>query len=108
MTRTELACYCLLASAFVLGAMLMFQVSRYVENTAHAEMVTTARSVSVLSTRADTDREMLYVLDSRNELLLGYLLDPNRRRFEFMGKLDIRDIMQRGGATPGRTGRRSR
>ncbi len=107
MTRTELASYCLLASAFVLGAMLMIQVSRYVENEAQADMVTNARSVTVLSVKADNDRELLAVLDSRNEQLLGYMLDPNKREFRLMDALNVREILDRAGGAGGssRSGR---
>lgn len=98
MTRTQLASYCLLASAFVLGAILLVQVSRYVENEARADMVTNARSVTVLSVKTNNG-ELLAILDSRNEILLGYLLDASRREFKLMDALNIREILSRGGDT---------
>ncbi len=107
MTRTKLASYCLLASAFVLGAMLMIQVAGYVENEARADMVTTARSVSILSARTDNG-ELLAILDSRNEMLMGYLLDASRREFKLMDALNVREVLSRGGGGSSRGGRSPR
>jgi hypothetical protein len=95
MTRTDTATVCLLVSAFILGAMLMFKVAAFTENTAHAEMVTNARSVSILTTVIDRQTEMIYVLDSSNEVLLGYMLN-NRTEFELKGRLNIGELMKKG------------
>lgn len=92
MKRTELACYALIASAFVLAAMLLVSASRFAENDAYAEMVVTKDGITMLSTQAPLGGvEFVYVLDSRNGRLLTYSLDPNKKIVSLMrgGAMDL-------------------
>jgi hypothetical protein len=91
MTRIQMACSCLLASAFVLGALVLVQGSRYVESQAHAAMVVNKDPLTLLSARATPDQEVVYVLDSKQERLLVYQVDPNRKTIELLpnGVLDM-------------------
>jgi len=79
MTRIQTACCCLAASAFVLAALVMVQASHFADNKAQAEMVVNKDTFTLMSAQFRTDSEIIYVLDSRNERLLAYLLDPNQR-----------------------------
>lgn len=89
--RTELAGYTLLASAFVLTAILFVQVSQYSGNEAHAEMVARSGSVTMLTTNLRSEEDLVYLLDSQSQQLLVYKLDATRHEIQLMsnGKKDI-------------------
>jgi hypothetical protein len=90
MTRTELANWCLAASAFVLVALICVRVGALADNSAKAEMVVTSGTVTMLSTQGNRpDQEIVYVLDSQQRMLNAYELDPNRGIFQLLGQLDI-------------------
>lgn len=91
MTRTQMACYSLIASAFVLGALVLVQAGRHVETRAEAAMVINKDQLTLLSSKATTSSEVVYVLDSKQERLLVYALEPNRKQIELMpnGVLDL-------------------
>jgi hypothetical protein len=94
MTRIQLAGYMLIASACVIGAILMVRVADFGGNEAHAEMVVSRSEVTVLSTRINQEREMVYVLDNRDGRLLGYLIDPARERMELAGVFDVNSYVR--------------
>jgi hypothetical protein len=109
MKRIELACYCLIASAMVLGGIVLFKAADHVQNQAMANMIVTKDMVTIMSARVDQDKEMLYVLDNKNAQLLGYLIDPNKKRIELMATFDVESFVQQGlAATSGNTGGRTR
>jgi predicted methyltransferase len=84
MNRIQLACYGLLASAFILSSLCLFQASRIADNRAHAEMVVNKGFVTMVSTAYRTDSEIIYVLDSKSEMLAAYMLEPNKKVIELM------------------------
>ncbi|QNN23861.1 hypothetical protein HED60_16830 [Planctomycetales bacterium ZRK34] len=95
MKRTELACYTLLASAIVLTALLFVQAQRFVDTTAHAEMVVNKDFTTMLSAQFRTDSEIIYVLDSKQARLIAYIMDTNRKRVERIGEMDVADMFNR-------------
>lgn len=112
MNRTQLACYSLIGSAFVLGAMLIAVASQRYEKTAQADMIVQQGVFTLLSaTGVNANEEFIYMLDSRNERLLAYVQDP-RGRIELYASLDIGDEIEKGikasGGGGGTTGRRDR
>lgn len=90
MTRSQTAVYCLIASAIVLTALIFVQGSRLMNNEADAEMVVEKNAVSMLSTRSQADSEVLYVLESNQQVLMAYRHDPNRGEIPLLGRLDLR------------------
>lgn len=85
MNRVQMACYSLLASAFILAALVFVQASRLADNRAHAEMTITKGTVTMLSTQSwQADTELVYVLDSRSGVLMCYTLEPNRKIIELL------------------------
>ena len=85
MNRVQTACYCLLASAFIIGALVLVQSNRLIDTRAHAEMLVNKGFVTMVSTQSfQQDAELVYVLESKSEVLMVYTLDPNRRIIELL------------------------
>ena len=102
MSRTQTAGYMLLASAFILTALLIAQASRpsetnrsasgpstqsiasMLESTAHGEMVVSKDFVTLLTAQYQGDNEVLYLLDAKSETLLVYLVNPSRNQIELL------------------------
>jgi hypothetical protein len=89
MNRNPLTGYMLLASAFVLMAMILLQASRLIDDRAHAEMVVNKDSVTMITTRFQGDSEILYILDSRSGRLFAYMLNPNTQVIEPLSTMDL-------------------
>ena len=114
--------YLLLVSAFVLSALLIVQIAdarradpqavnivNPFESPAYGEMVVSKDIFTMLSTRASTDSEVIYLLDNRNEILIAYMVNPNNQRIEAVAQLNVGDLFTRGlsSAGGGRGGGRS-
>ncbi len=128
MTRVETATYALLASAFVLGALVMHTAMSNdagsigaeraallsqlpFESTASADFVVTKNIYTVLSAQGISNEDFLYVLDNRNQRLMCYRHDPSGR-IELFASINVAENVQRamqtaggGGGGGGRTGR---
>ncbi len=110
MTRTQTACYALIASAFVLAAMLAAAVSQRHDPAAHAEMVVNKNVFTILTAAGfQENEEFIYLLDNKNERLLCYIHDP-RGRIELFGSMNVTQEIQRGlsAIEKGAGGRRNR
>ncbi len=94
MRRVQLAGYCLLASAFVLAGLVFVQASRHMENRAFGEMVVNKDFFSMVTTQAQNNMEVLYVLNTKQEKLLAYRLNE-QERIEIVGHLDIGRVIQK-------------
>ena len=94
MNRTQLACYALLASAFVLAAWLIVRAQDRVDliRPAHAGMAINHDSISVMTGRTGTDEESLFVIDGFNEKLLIYRADITDDKLIFAGSLDLQEL----------------
>lgn len=73
------------ASAFVIAALIILQAGRLPGNAAHAEMVADRGSYTLMTASSGRGPdakpyEILYVLDSREQMLLVYEVEDARRR----------------------------
>lgn len=96
MTRTETACYGLIASAFILAGMLLIQLSS-MPNTAEASLVITRDNFTLLTAKTRSNEESLFIINNLTDRLLIYKLDLARNRIELAGGANLTDIFRRGG-----------
>ncbi len=87
MTRIETACACLIASAFVLGGLLLSRLGT--ASTAHAEMVVNRDNFTFMTARTSGEVESVFVLDNINEKLMIYDADLGRKQLKFAALLDL-------------------
>lgn len=83
LTRMQLACVCLAASAFMLAALLLASLAgRFAPLTAdaRASMVQTADDYVLLTAQTRNNEESLFVLDNRGRKLIVYRTDVSRDR----------------------------
>lgn len=85
---TQLACYALIASAFVLSGLLVIQLQPQ-PSEAEAGMVIKDNNFSVLTARTADDEEALFVLDNTSQRVLIYTQDIARKRLELVGQADL-------------------
>ena len=109
MTRIQLACIVLIASACVLAGLLAATwanrpnrqadiadaVTATFESSAYGQFVVSKGGLTVLATQVSEDHDMVYVLDSRSQRLVAYLFEPNRKEIERLAGLDIGEVMAR-------------
>lgn len=111
MNRTTLACYALLASAFVLSALLFIQMqNKSILSQANAAMVVNNDPVSAMTLRARNDDEVLCVLENTSQRLLIYRPDVNRKQLRLVQSIDLGDYFRNvtptgGGGGNSRTSR---
>lgn len=89
MKPIELACYCLLASAFMLGGLMVVHLAGRMEQQAQAEMVIKADAFTAMTARTKSDEESLIVLNNINSRLLVYRLDVSRKELRLVANEDI-------------------
>lgn len=99
MTRIQTACYCLLASAFVLTGVLIVRVDSTSDaNTAQADQVIAQPLFSMMTAKTRGDEESLFVLDNRQGALVVYKPNIGREQLEVVTVLSMDDIFgNRGG-----------
>ncbi len=98
LSRTQVACACLAASAFMLAALLLASLAgRFAPLTAPAEasMVQTADDYVLLTAQTRNGEESLFVLDNRERKLLIYRTDVSRGRMAPYVIEDIDSIFSR-------------
>lgn len=85
-SRINSAAAVLWASAFVLAALVIVQAGRLPGNPAYGDQSVAADSYTLLTTASGTGRgndppdELLYVLDSRAQILLVYQIPDTRQK----------------------------
>jgi len=90
MTRIQLACIVLLASAFVLTGVLISSVqNKQLLNTADANMVVTRGPITALTARTRDGEECLFVLENTTQVLLIYRTDVAKNRVELVRALSL-------------------
>jgi len=82
MTRIQLACCSLLASAFVLAALLVVRIDDRFTTPAFGEEVITRDNFTLLTGRTEADEESLFIIDNTTQRLLIYRADVARKRIE--------------------------
>jgi len=112
MTRIQLACYALTASAFILGGILVSQLASLTP-TAEADLVLSSPrgEITLMTTRSANDEEALIVLDSANNRLIAFKSSLGRGggsgagRIEFVDQYNLARAFGGGGGGGGRGGR---
>lgn len=105
MKRTQTACFALLASAFVLAAILVIRLDQKTEpNAAHADMVITQPAFTLMTARtrgnATNGEESLFVLDNTGGTLIVYKPEVNNKRLTPFAVVKMSDVF--GGNAGGR------
>lgn len=96
MSRTQLAGSFLLASAFVLGGLLLNRLGGPPAPAAYADQVIQAGSYTFMTARTASDDESLFVVDNFTERLVIIDTDVNKRRIEVLATLDLATERGRG------------
>ena len=108
MNRTQTACFALLASAFVLAAILVIQLDRKAEaNAAHADgqnVLQTTFQMMTARTRGNQGGgdESLFILDNTKGVLIVYVPNIPRERLEPVTAIKMDNIFGGGGGGGGR------
>jgi ABC-type oligopeptide transport system substrate-binding subunit len=88
MDRTKLACFSLLASAFVLAALLIVRLPGILPK-AQATMVDDQDRFAVMTVQTRNNQESLFVIDQVNEKLLVYDVNGSKAGPGQAGALDL-------------------
>lgn len=106
MNQTQLACYSLLASAFVLAALLLVRIEDRFAVPAHAGEVVSRDAFTLLTARTEQDEESLFIIDNTTQRMLIYRADVGRRRIELaVPPVDLSDLFNLAGGPGGPGGR---
>lgn len=105
MTRIQLACYCLLGSAFVLAGLLLTRLDLNFGNQAQAEMVIARENFTIMTAASRDGEESLYVLDNTTGRLMIYTLNVPRKQFVLAANEDIGRVFARAAGEAGGRGR---
>lgn len=89
MNRTQTACYALIASAFILAGLLIFQLGTQHQNQANAGMVITEGSFSLMTARTRSNEESLFVLENNSATLLVYRVELSKEQMTLVGFLNV-------------------
>lgn len=89
MKPVETACYALLASAFMLGGLLLANIPNVFEREAKAEMVITEADFSVMTTKTRDGEESVFVTNNLTDRLLIYKLDIAKRQLVLVGNENL-------------------
>lgn len=99
--KNSTARYCLTASAFVLGAILLLSIFMRggFERPADASLVVSADTITLMTAQTRQDEEAVFVLDSVNEALLIYTLSlrGNQGRLELSDRVNLAQLFRGGG-----------
>jgi hypothetical protein len=103
MNRTQLACYAMLASSFVLGGLLISRLPS--APAAHAEEVVSKDTITAMTAATKAGEEALFVLDNNSQMLLIYRLDLGKKRLMGPVRMNV-GVAGQAGATGGGGGNR--
>jgi hypothetical protein len=98
MNRIQTACFCLIASAFVLSAILIVRVDQQsASNAAHADMVIAQPQFTMMTaaTRSNDDGdndESLFILENTRGILLVYTPNIGREQLTPITSIKMSDI----------------
>lgn len=101
MDRIRLACYGLIASAFVLAGLLFVSLDGRLNSTAEADMLIARNNFTLMTARTRDGVESLFLLDNSTGRLLIYTLDG--RDLKLGANVELARIFERaaGGAAGG-------
>jgi len=89
MNRTQLAGFALIASAFVMAALLVNKLPARLESEARANFVVNRDNFTMMTARTRADEEALFVLENGSQKLLIYTMDIGHRRLNPVGFADL-------------------
>ena len=99
MNRIQTACFCLLASAFVLSAILIVQIDqKSAANAAHADQVIAQPAFTMMTarTRGGGDdgpgEESLFILDNNAGVLVIYAPDVSNKQLKPIEGIKMKDL----------------
>lgn len=100
MNRIQTACFCLLASAFVLSAILMVRVDQQSgANTAHADQVISQPAFTMMTARTrggnGPGEESLFILDNNAGVLVVYAPNMAREQIEPIQGIKMADVFKK-------------
>lgn len=95
MDHVRLACYALIASAFVLAGLLFVTLDGRFESTAEAEMVIARDNFTLLTATTRGGEESLFVLDNTSGRLLIYTLDLGRQQLNLGENINLTEVFNR-------------
>ena len=104
MTRIEIACYALIATAFMLAGILVVALDGYHAESAHANMVIARDNFTLMTANTRQTEEALFVLDNANARLLIYRLDLPRKQLLPIGAFSLQDLFRQGRGGSGGAG----
>ena len=89
MNRIQMACYALLASAFVLAGLLFSMVQDRLPAAKADPMVVARDNFSLMTARTSAQEESLFLLDNQNQRIIVYRVDLARGRFVVGPPFDV-------------------
>lgn len=92
MNRIQTACYCLIASAFILAGLLVAQLGDRAANPAQASMVIARDNFTLMTAKSRKGEESLFVLDNTAGRLMIYRLNLGKKRLELAANADLNNI----------------
>ena len=103
--RYEVACFSLLASAFVLAGLLMIQLQNHaVLSSAQAEMVLNRGNITLMTAQTRPNEEAVFVLENTTAKLLVYRVDSVRKRIDLVRNTDLKPWLRAAAAATPATG----
>lgn len=93
MQPIQIACYSLVASAFLLAGLLVFSLGGQLENEANANLVISRDTFTLMTAQTRQGEEALFVLDNKSARLLIYRLEMRGRggRLNLVKNVDLMD-----------------
>ncbi len=79
MKPTQTACYALIGSAFVLGALLLVNLQDRFSSSAEASLVITRDRFTLMTAKTRANEEALFVIENSSQKLLVYKTDLPRK-----------------------------
>lgn len=101
MNPIQTACFCLIASAFVLSAILMVQIDKQtLPNAAQADAVIAQPAFTMMTARTrgggnDAGEESLFVLDNNSGVLVVYAPNVGKKQIEPITGIKMSNIFGR-------------
>lgn len=97
MNRIQTACFCLLASAFVLSAILIVRIDdQAAPNAAHADQVISQPAFTMMTARTRGDQadgdESLFILDNTSGVLVVYAPDVSNKQLKPIAGIKMSEI----------------
>ncbi|MEO0477507.1 MAG: hypothetical protein AAF085_16305 [Planctomycetota bacterium] len=99
MNRIQTACFCLLASAFVLSAILIIQIDqKSAQNAAHADQVIAQPAFTMMTARTrgggndGPGEESLFILDNNAGVLVVYAPDVSNKQLKPIEGIKMQNI----------------